>query len=687
MAVVNIAETGVVFRGEITFATAEIVDHGFVWSSNQSLDLTKVDKLRLRPKIGPGVFDGEVGFGLAEGVKYYFRAFVQSETHMVYGETLEFVSLGSLSPIIEDFTPKEATWYDTITLVGRNFAGVVKLGDKEAEIVERNDKSIKVRVPLENIQPEEFISVVFSGNSSVSRDKLKLKPPIISQVTPLNGKFGDVVTVTGNFFHPFQTQIKFDEVSAELTTLSSSQIVFKVPTGLQSGLKDIEVISGIQSVRTQGIFTYEAPAINEITPSEGTYGDLITIKGNYFGSQPGENVVKFEGEEAEIISVTSLEIKVKVPETVGVPAPKVTISYNQQISNELEFSLLPPVVTSFTPARVTTNTEVVITGTRFSPVLENNKVNFGGVGGEIVSISSTEIRVLVPDSISSHEMQIEVWSSGNGVVLESEVKSPWAIISSFPYYYDGQTLSYKHTLIAKDKLFSIATTEYSNDLSADFYEFVTSSNTLIKKADFPAYGATFQWSCFVNNKIFIGYYPFREVYVYDLFSNSWSFHSEIPYTTSNYKFGLSTKNKGYLFNYDMEYWEYEILSDSWISKSNLPDFYPSNGFGVDDKLFVFGKAVLDNIDQMWEYNEATDTWSMINGDLPGEIGYVFGVNNKGFLATSDGEFYEFNHQSYSWKKNLDFPFSFYYGSFLSLHQSSRAYFFNNNHIWEFDPNY
>ncbi|MEQ1585416.1 MAG: IPT/TIG domain-containing protein [Cyclobacteriaceae bacterium] len=684
--VVNIGNTGSVFRGEITFASSEIIDHGFIWSANQSLDLNKVEKIRLGPKSGPGVFESEVGFGLAQGVKYYFKAFVQSDTHIVYGEILEFVSLGSLAPIIDDFNPKEASWNDTLTLIGRNFSGVVKFGDTEAEIMEHNDKVIKVKVPLGYVQPEGFISILFSGNTSSSKDKFKIKTPVINEFTPNHGKFGDQVTIIGNYFHPLQLAVSFNEISAEILTRTATQILCKIPSGLSSGMVNLKVSSGQQSVTASETFYYEAPVISEIIPSEGTYGDLITIKGNHFGSLAGESIVKFEGEVAEIITVTSSEIKVKVPETVGVPAPKITISYNQQISNEREFSLLPPIITSFTPESVTTNTEVVITGSRFSPVLENNNVNFGGVSGEIVSVSSTEIRVLVPDSIASHELELEVLSSGVSATTNAKIKSPWKLISIFPYSDGNQPLVRKHYIVANNKLFVIATSN-PNAAAANFYEFIPTSNSFQRKSDFPAYGTSWHWSCFVNDKLYVGYFPFREVYEYSLVSDTWRLHSEIIFGTGNFKFGLSSFNDGFMFNYDMEYWKYDLSIDSWIKKDNLPELYPNNGFAFNEQLFVFGNASLDNSFQMWEYNVTADTWSFINGDLPSESGVVFGLDNRGFFSTMNGDLYEYKPSINSWEQGLNFPFILYEAPLISIHQSSKAYFFNNNDVWEFDPNY
>ncbi len=685
--VTDIASAGVVFRGEITYASSEIIDHGFVWSSNQSLDLSKTEKVRLGLKSGAGVFEANVSFGLVQGVKYYFKAYAQSNTHIVYGETFEFVSLGSLAPVLEDFNPKEATWNDTITLIGKNFAGIVKFGDVEAEIIERDDKIIKVKVPFEYTQPEEFISILFAGNATISKDKFKLKAPVVVDFTPKQGKFGDQLTINGNYFHSFQLAVNLNGKPVEIIKRTTTQIMAKVPTGLSNGNVFLEVVSGVQKTTALELFYYEAPTISELVPAEGTYGDIVIIKGNYFGNGPGENLVKFEDKVAEIISASATEIKVKVPESVAIPKSKVTIHYNQQVSIDKEFSLLPPIIANYTPDRVSTQTEVTISGSRFSPVIENNIVTFNGEKGKVISATSTQIKILVPDKISAHELTLEVQSSGGAVLAVTKVKSPWALVSSFPYYEGNQRLIINHFVVAKDRLFAIATPEYSNTASAHFYEFHPTSNSLVRLKDFPAYGTPWHWSFSVNDKIYIGYFPFREVYEYDLTSDNWRLNTEVTFTTINFKFGLSSSSNGFMFNYDMEYWRYEPANDNWISKSNLPNFSPNNGFAFDNQLFIFGKSPVDNTNQMWNYDILSDTWLDLTGTLPGVLGAVFSLKNKGFFSTLDRKFYKYVPQTNSWTQDVNFPFTLYGAPYLSIHLSSKAYIFNYNDVWEFDPNY
>lgn len=686
MAVVNIAETGVVFRGEITLATAEIIDHGFVWSSSQSLDLTKVDKIGLGPKTSAGVFDGEVGFGLAQGVKYYFRAFVQSKTHIVYGETLEFVSLGSLAPVIEDFAPKEATWYDTITLIGKNFAGVVKFGDKEAEIILINDRSLKVRVPLDNVQPETFISVVFSGNSSVSRDKLKLKSPIISQLAPLNGKFGDVITIKGNYFHPFQTKVKFDEINAELTILSSSQIVCKVPSGLQRGLVHVEVISGVQNVRTQDIFTYEAPVINEITPSEGTYGDLITIKGNDFGSQPGDNVVKFEGEVAEIVSSTSTEIVVRVPETIAIQTSTVEVIFNQQTSRGVEFSLLPPMISDFSPKRGTVGTEVIITGNRFSPILENNRVTLGGIDSEIISASVTQLNVIVPDVIVSHELKLTVESSGSKITADNNFKSPWAQVANAPN--NSGVIAF---ITIDENLFVF--TNNSGD-NIQFYRFVNDTGTWERKSDAPI-SFYLGWGFSFDGKAYIGTSNDPFFFEYDPIINIWTQKNDVPFDTSplaSNTIGISNSNSAYALNNQNELWKYNQSSDTWQQQSNYPDMNYLHGNAIGDDLLVMGYNQDTDLMQIWIYNTVSMNW--ISYSIPPEIeqlrpydiAYFYGGVNKLYLGVDNNSTFENTLESAIWTQGVDIigP-SIYQRSLPLSNSSSKIYIITSNGVLEFDP--
>lgn len=79
-----------VFRGEITFSSSEITDHGFVWDTNVALRLEYAENISLGPASGAKKFESLFGPNIQPGMTYYVKAYARSATHTVYGEMVEF---------------------------------------------------------------------------------------------------------------------------------------------------------------------------------------------------------------------------------------------------------------------------------------------------------------------------------------------------------------------------------------------------------------------------------------------------------------------------------------------------------------------------------------------------------------------------------------------------------------------
>ena len=90
----SIASGGATFKGEITFASAAIIDHGFIWSNGGFPTFVNANatKRSLGTKDGVGSFELAVTQGLQVGKKYSVCAYTKSSKDIVYGKTFDFVS-------------------------------------------------------------------------------------------------------------------------------------------------------------------------------------------------------------------------------------------------------------------------------------------------------------------------------------------------------------------------------------------------------------------------------------------------------------------------------------------------------------------------------------------------------------------------------------------------------------------
>lgn len=90
--VIEVSGTSVTFRGEINRegSDEEIVNHGFVWGTDDYLDMTFGKKIELGPIDGDGVYTADVT--LHPDSTYYLRAFLVTDTYQVFSEVVSFRS-------------------------------------------------------------------------------------------------------------------------------------------------------------------------------------------------------------------------------------------------------------------------------------------------------------------------------------------------------------------------------------------------------------------------------------------------------------------------------------------------------------------------------------------------------------------------------------------------------------------
>ena len=93
--VTNITENGATFVAEVyEEGHVEITEHGFTWSM-QNPDIQTSNRIQLGRFSGTGDFSAEILTTLEEGKKYNICAFVKAGDYTVYGNRIEFTSLGS----------------------------------------------------------------------------------------------------------------------------------------------------------------------------------------------------------------------------------------------------------------------------------------------------------------------------------------------------------------------------------------------------------------------------------------------------------------------------------------------------------------------------------------------------------------------------------------------------------------
>lgn len=134
----------------------------------------------------------------------------------------------------------------------------------------------------------------------------------------------------------------FNGVSAPVLSATQTQLTVTVPSSATSGAIGITV--GSASATSSGSFTVTAvgdgPVITGLDPAVGTAGQLVTITGTGFESQPVDNRVRFDATSAQVTDSTSTAITTSVP--VGSNSGKVRLTTPRGVAiSPMDFIVVP----------------------------------------------------------------------------------------------------------------------------------------------------------------------------------------------------------------------------------------------------------------------------------------------------------------------------------------------------------
>lgn len=330
----------------------------------------------------------------------------------------------TLSPAVTGFSPTSGTFGTTVKITGSNLYDTqIKLNNTVYYTNYNNSNSIQFNIP-NNIKTSKIsISIVKNGVETAIPGEFTMTPCSISSVSPAKAITGTQVTITGGGFNPdsYSNIIKIGgEKITNYWIANTGSINMIIPETLKSGTYDITINNGIEDAVFPKAFTVIQPQLTGFSPASGQYGSDITIFGKNLSTLQyiGFGKVGYQTSRAEIISRDSLQIVVKVPTNIATGSTKIWATVgNQNITCTDEFTILPPVITDFSPSEGTPGTIVTIKGTGFDFTAYNTSVKFGTIASSIVSVSQTEIKAVVPSDAPVGLMKLLI-------------TSPWYIVST-----------------------------------------------------------------------------------------------------------------------------------------------------------------------------------------------------------------------------------------------------------------
>lgn len=261
-------------------------------------------------------------------------------------------------------------------------------------------------------------------------------PEIIS-IQPESGVWGDTVLIKGTNFSYQQksNSVRFGEVEAQLISANDSLLITTVPFEQEVEKVNVSVTVTGNTATSSQQFNCQKPEIFSFSPFEATFNDTIEIKGRNL--RVGKLFeIKFSTALASPVMVSPGLIKVIVPPSLQRDNAKILLtskfSRYTSISSQ-KFSLLAPVLTSFSPDTVKAPNQIIsIKGKNFNPVPEYNTVTIDGYEALVLQATATHLQVRLPDKLvsdkeaaGSYAVKIGVDVSGKQATFADDLIIHW----------------------------------------------------------------------------------------------------------------------------------------------------------------------------------------------------------------------------------------------------------------------
>ena len=214
----------------------------------------------------------------------------------------------------------------------------------------------------------------------------------------------------------------------------------------------------------------------------------------------------------------------------------------------------------------------------------------------------------------------------------------------------------------------------------DFWEYDPATDIWTQKANFggtsrqSAVGFSIGVKGYIGTGQDVNNYT-NDYWEYDPASNSWTQKASFGGIGRWQAVGFSIGTKGYIgtgwFSISGQsgllddFWEYDPFSDTWSQKSNFGGGLRSNavGFSIGSKGYIgTGNATSGLVNDFWEYDPSADAWIQ-KADFGGparEFACGFSIGAKGYIGTGytnptmADDFWEYNITTDAWTQRADF---------------------------------
>ncbi len=183
---------------------------------------------------------------------------------------------------ITTVSPTSVSYGDVVTVTGENFkTGMTwRLGTNSISPISLTSTEAKFTVPYTLLYTPLQVSAAFTLNSvshtATSSDLLTLKDFTVSSITPMIGKPGDVLVLTGENLNPYNLKVEFGSVNATLTNATTTGVNVTIPA-LYNGNYEIKISVAGKSITYSELFVVNGAPWTRLTDIPFLYNNACTF--------------------------------------------------------------------------------------------------------------------------------------------------------------------------------------------------------------------------------------------------------------------------------------------------------------------------------------------------------------------------------------------------------------------------
>lgn len=396
-----ISSQGAHFSASFTNAAPDdIIDCGFVWGVDGTLTVENSLHLKLGKPTNQS-FSVDAKSSLQAKIKYQVRPYVRTKDVTVYGKVVTFISLGSLAPVMNEFSLKKGRNGDTLNITGLYFGQ--SLADAKVifesttnrptlifDPTKLTDTEIKIVVPKELTERFTTVKVQVLGNIAKGSGTFELIQPLITSLGPNKVRYLDSITVNyqSNGFALTEVVVGGVTVPARITP-QYVRFYLRVPSD--------PMTVRIQSNRLSSEMTFsnftEPPAITGI-PASIAAGDTIHLTWTYPLPTSLQAFADTNFSPMTVLNKTNLGMDVVIPSCLR-GTYRIGIKASDFSFNSSAYTINPPIMLSVSPTQATFGDEIIITGSNFYADKNPGHITIG-TSVPIAAISKTQIKAVMP---------------------------------------------------------------------------------------------------------------------------------------------------------------------------------------------------------------------------------------------------------------------------------------------------